>query len=61
MRGCHAGRACQRVYRRLLAAQIVTLLGTGLLMVPLGLLAYDLAGNLAGAVLGTALAIKMVA
>ena len=50
-----------RVYRRLFAAQIVALLGTGLLTVALGLLAYDLAGNLAGAVLGTALAIKMVA
>ncbi|MFF0815392.1 MFS transporter [Rhodococcus sp. NPDC003318] len=48
-------------FRRLFAAQIVALVGTGLLTVALGLLAYDLAGRDAGAVLGTALAIKMVA
>lgn len=48
-------------YRRLFAAQIVALLGTGLLTVALGLLAYDLAGSNAGAVLGTALTIKMLA
>lgn len=48
-------------YRRLFAAQIVALVGTGLLTVALGLLAYDLAGRNAGAVLGTALTIKMLA
>lgn len=48
-------------YRRLFAAQIVALIGTGLLTVALGLLAYDLAGQDAGAVLGTALTIKMLA
>lgn len=48
-------------YRRLLAAQIVALVGTGLATVALGLLAYDIAGANAGAVLGTALAIKMIA
>ena len=48
-------------YRRLFAAQIVALTGTGLLTVALGLLAYDLAGSNAGAVLGTALTIKMFA
>jgi MFS family permease len=48
-------------YRRLFAAQIVALIGTGLLTVTLGLLAYDLAGSNAGAVLGTALTIKMFA
>lgn len=48
-------------FRRLFAAQVVALVGTGLLTVALGLLAYDLAGSAAGAVLGTALAIKMVA
>ncbi|WP_104141355.1 MFS transporter [Arthrobacter sp. ZGTC131] len=48
-------------YRRLFAAQIVALIGTGLLTVALGLLAYDLAGTNAGAVLGTALTIKMLA
>lgn len=50
-----------RTYRHLLAAQIIALIGTGLLTVALGLLAFDLAGANAGAVLGTALAIKMVA
>jgi hypothetical protein len=50
-----------RTYARLFAAQLVALVGTGLLTVALGLLAYDLAGPGAGAVLGTALAIKMVA
>ena len=49
------------VYRRLFAAQVVALAGTGLATVALGLLAYDLAGEKAGSVLGTALAIKMVA
>lgn len=48
-------------YRRLFTAQIVALVGTGLLTVALGLLAYDLAGRNAGAVLGTALTIKMLA
>lgn len=50
-----------RTYRHLFAAQMIALIGTGLATVALGLLAYDLAGADAGAVLGTALAIKMVA
>ena len=49
------------IFGRLFAAQVVALTGTGLLTVALGLLAYDLAGAAAGAVLGTAYAIKMVA
>lgn len=49
-----------RDYRRLFSAQIIALFGTGLATVALGLLAYDLAGPSAGAVLGTALTIKMV-
>lgn len=48
-------------FLHLFAAQIVALVGTGLATVALGLLAWDLAGEDAGAVLGTALAIKMVA
>jgi len=48
-------------YRRLFIAQVVALTGTGLATVALGLLAYDVAGADAAAVLGTALAIKMVA
>lgn len=50
-----------RTYRRLFSAQVVALIGTGLLTVALGLLAFDLAGSNAGAVLGTALTIKMLA
>lgn len=48
-------------YRRLFTAQVVALTGTGLATVALGLLAYDVAGADAAVVLGTALAIKMVA
>jgi MFS family permease len=50
-----------RTYRRLFTAQVIALAGTGLSTVALALLAYDLAGADAGVVLGTALAIKMVA
>ncbi|MFB8117849.1 MFS transporter [Streptomyces sp. NPDC055962] len=50
-----------RTYRRLFTAQVVALVGTGLATVALSLLAHDLAGSGASAVLGTALAIKMVA
>ncbi|MCH7862531.1 MAG: MFS transporter [Proteobacteria bacterium] len=50
-----------RTYRHLFLAQLIALVGTGLATVALGLLAYDLAGGDAGAVLGTALAIKMIA
>ncbi|MQU12289.1 MULTISPECIES: MFS transporter [unclassified Pseudomonas] len=50
-----------RTYRHLFIAQVIALIGTGLATVALGLLAYNLAGAQAGAVLGTALAIKMVA
>lgn len=48
-------------YRRLFAAQVVSLAGTGLATVALGLLAYDLAGSGTGLVLGTVFAIKMLA
>ena len=50
-----------RTYRHLFLAQVVALVGTGLATVALGLLAYELAGGKAGEVLGTALAIKMIA
>ena len=50
-----------RTYRHLFLAQVIALIGTGLATVALGLLAYELAGEKAGAVLGTALAIKMIA
>jgi len=48
-------------FAALFSAQVVAVLGTGLLTVALSLLAYDLAEGRAGAVLGTALTIKMVA
>ncbi|MBM7502779.1 MFS transporter [Agromyces aurantiacus] len=50
-----------RSYAKLFTAQVVALLGTGLLTVALGLLAFDIAGGDAGVVLGTALTIKMLA
>ena len=50
-----------RTYRHLFLAQVIALIGTGLATVALGLLAFDLAGAHAGAVLGMALAIKMTA
>lgn len=50
-----------RTYRHLFLAQVIALVGTGLATVALGLLAFELAGENAGAVLGTALAIKMIA
>ena len=48
-------------YRRLFLAQVTALTGTGLMTVALALLAFELAGADAGMVLGTALALKMVA
>ncbi len=48
-------------YAKLFSAQIVALLGTGLLTIALGLLAFDIAGGDAGIVLGLALTIKMIA
>lgn len=50
-----------RTYRHLFSAQVIALLGTGLLTVALGLLAFDVAPEAAGAVLGLAMTIKMVA
>jgi MFS family permease len=50
-----------RRFRRLFTAQVVALLGSGLTTVALSLLAYDLAEENAGVVLGAALALKMVA
>ena len=50
-----------RTYRHLFAAQVIALIGTGLMTVALGLLAFKIAGDKAGAVLGTTLAIKMIA
>ena len=48
-------------YTKLFAAQASALIGTGLLTVALGLLAYQIAGGDAGVVLSTALTIRIVA
>ena len=48
-------------FRKLFAAQVIALVGTGLSTVALALLAYDLVGGNAAAVIGTALACKMLA
>jgi hypothetical protein len=50
-----------RTYRHLFAAQVIALIGTGMMTVAIGLLAFKVAGDKVGAVLGTALAIKMIA
>ncbi|WP_344804534.1 MFS transporter [Allohahella marinimesophila] len=50
-----------RTYRHLFLAQVVALLGTGLATVALSLMAFDIAGSDAGQIMGTAMAIKMVA
>ena len=50
-----------RTYRNLFTAQVIALLGTGLLTVALGLLAFDVSPDGAGAVMGLAMTIKMVA
>lgn len=56
-----SGPLLDRRYRHLFAAQVIALAGTGLTTIALALLANELAGERAGQVLGTALAIKMVA
>lgn len=50
-----------RIFARLFAAQILALVGTGVMTVALGLLAHDLAGAQAGAVLGAVFTVKMLA
>lgn len=49
-----------RTFRHLFAAQVTSLVGTGLTTIALALLAYDLAGGDAGLELGILLAAKMV-
>ncbi|WP_314341255.1 MFS transporter [Acinetobacter guillouiae] len=48
-------------YRHLFLAQVIALIGTGLITIALALQAYDIAKGQAAQVLGIALAIKMVA
>ncbi|MCX7301389.1 MAG: MFS transporter [Rhodobacterales bacterium] len=51
----------KRSYYRLFAGHILALLATGITTVVLAVLAFDLAGAESGAVIGTALSIKMLA
>jgi predicted MFS family arabinose efflux permease len=50
----------KRAYHHLLAAQLIALISTGVATVALALLAYEQVGADAGAVLGTALSIRML-
>jgi predicted MFS family arabinose efflux permease len=59
--GRHGGALRNTVFQRLLAAQLISLVGTGVTTVALSLLAFDLAGGGAGEVLGFALALKVTA
>ena len=56
-----ASPLANRVYRHLYLAQISALTGTGVMTVGLALLAYRLAGEDAGAVLGIALSLRIAA
>ncbi|HSA83190.1 MAG TPA: MFS transporter [Geminicoccaceae bacterium] len=56
-----ASPLANRTYRHLYLAQISALTGTGVMTVGLALLAYRLAGDDAGAVLGIALSLRIVA
>lgn len=49
-----------RIFRRLFAAHVVALLGTGLSTIAIGFLVFDISGNSAASVLGTLLSIKML-
>jgi MFS family permease len=55
------GVADKASYYRLFVAYILALLATGVATVALALLAFDLAGDDSGAILGTALSLKMLA
>lgn len=50
-----------KTYARLFLAQVIAHGGTGLVTIALALLAYEIAGENAGQILGIALALKMVA
>lgn len=56
-----ASPLASRIYRHLYFAQISALTGTGVMTVALALLAYQLAAENAGAVLGIALSLRIVA
>ena len=55
------GVSDKRSYYRLFAAYVIALFATGISTVALALLAFDLAGDESGGVIGTALSLKMLA
>lgn len=55
------GVSDKRSYYKLFAGYVIALLGTGVATMALALLAFDLAGDYSGAVIGTALSLKMLA
>jgi MFS family permease len=55
------GVSDKRSYYRLFAGYVLALFGTGIATVALALFAFDLSGEESGAILGTALSIKMLA
>ncbi len=56
-----SGASDKRSYYRLFLAYVIALVATGVATVALALLAFDLAGEDSGTVLGTALSLKMIA
>jgi predicted MFS family arabinose efflux permease len=56
-----SGVSDKRSYYRLFAGYVLALFATGIATVALALLAFDLSGEESGAILGTALSIKMLA
>ncbi|PZR00397.1 MAG: MFS transporter [Cereibacter sphaeroides] len=56
-----SGVSDKRSYYRLFAGYVIALVATGIATVALALLAFDLAGEDSGAVIGTALSLKMLA
>lgn len=55
------GESDKRSYYRLFSAYVIALFATGIATVALAVLAFDMAGEESGAVLGTALSLKMFA
>src|SRR5215212_11779764 len=61
MSGSERGLAANRDFRRLFAAQATSLVGSGVTSVALAAFAYQLTGRNATAVVGTALALRILA
>jgi MFS family permease len=56
-----SGKSDKGSYYRLFAGYVIALFGTGIATVALALFAFDLAGEESGAIIGTALSLKMLA